>query len=153
MLLLLFWYITMEVDYFMSAQMDSQVGDDVLTIVRRLLNKYEVKLWQAPYTENQSDVLGSGTYSKEFLDKYAAESGLDRDIFITACEHLRKVALSKLAAKMKFQRTGIATLMIKPTKSETSPDYPPLELECSLHKTGDELVQLVSSMYALTPLY
>lgn len=142
----------MEVDYFTSAQMESQVGDDVLTIVRRLLNKYEVKLWQAPYTENQNDLLSIGTYSKEFLDKYAAESGLDRDIFTTACEHLRKVALSKLAAKMKFQRTGIATLMIKPTKSETSPDYPPLELECSLHKTGDELVQLVSSMYALTPL-
>ena len=74
----------MEVDYFTSAQMESQVGDDVLTIVRRLLNKYEVKLWQAPYTENQNDLLGIGTYSKEFLDKYAAESGLDRDIFTTA---------------------------------------------------------------------
>ncbi|KAI6652874.1 hypothetical protein LOD99_4260 [Oopsacas minuta] len=142
----------MEVDYFMSGQMGSQVGDDILTIVRRLLNQNEVKLWQVPYTEDQNDLLGSGTYSKEFIEKYSTKSGLEKDTFITACEHLRKVALSKLAAKMKFQRTGIATLILKPTKSDTSPDYPSLELECSLHITGDELVQLASSMYALTPL-
>ena len=140
---------TMEIDYFTSGQMESQVGDDTLTIVRRLLNQNGVKLWEAPYTEDQDDVLRVGAYSKEFLDKYVVQSGLNEEIFIAACEHLRKVALSKLAARMKFQNTGVATLKIKPTKSDTSPDYPPLELECSLHITGDELLQLVSSMYAL----
>ena len=141
----------MEIDYFTSGQMESQVGDDTLTIVRRLLNQNGIKLWEMPYTEDQDDILRTGAYSDEFLDRFVIQSGLNRVTFIAACEHLRKVALSKLAARMKFQNSGVATLKIKPTKSDTSPDHPPLDLECSLHITGDELVQLVSSMYAMPP--
>ena len=50
---------------------------------------------------------------QDMVERYAADLTIPEEEVVSACEHLRKHALSKLNARSKFQSTGLATIKVK----------------------------------------
>ncbi|CAD5116382.1 DgyrCDS5278 [Dimorphilus gyrociliatus] len=81
-------------------------------ILKKLLNRDKIKLWEEPYTLNDGEL---GILPEELCSKYAAETNLKTEILIECLENLRQHSYKKFIARKKFQETGVACLDIKIT--------------------------------------
>ncbi|XP_074663116.1 NEDD8 ultimate buster 1-like [Tubulanus polymorphus] len=78
--------------------------------LRALLNRDKIKLWLMPYSNTDGS---KGEEPKDLIENYAKELNLSEGTVLLALEELRKHALEKLAAKNRFQESGVATLRVK----------------------------------------
>ncbi|XP_076350640.1 NEDD8 ultimate buster 1-like isoform X3 [Tachypleus tridentatus] len=78
--------------------------------IREKLNKEKIKLWLPPYTTKDSTF---GNYPEGLVNNLSQECGIPPELVSSVLERLRSHALDKLAARNKFQQTGLATLRVK----------------------------------------
>ncbi|ELU11079.1 hypothetical protein CAPTEDRAFT_227081 [Capitella teleta] len=116
--------------------MDSNREELLKEKLRHCLNRDQVKLWLTPYTLRNED---SGIYPDELVSKYAAELHLEPVAIRSTLESLRVHALEKLAARNKFNDTGIACIKLR----MAGICQEGIDLEISLDKTGFELREII----------
>uniref|UniRef100_A0A336ME18 CSON014235 protein n=1 Tax=Culicoides sonorensis TaxID=179676 RepID=A0A336ME18_CULSO len=114
--------------------------DDVITQVRAKLQQDGVKLWEPPYyiePESQDDEL------EELGRTYSLLLGISAPMCIAAVKELQSNALEKIAAKARFNATGIASLKIR------IPNQPGGTLlhsfDIKLTENGKALQEMISS--------
>ncbi|XP_077997726.1 NEDD8 ultimate buster 1-like [Glandiceps talaboti] len=120
-------------------------AEEVQRLIREELNKEKVKLWLPPYTKENGQ---ADQFPKELVDRYSAKLNLSAETVASTIEELRQHAVNKLAARQKFQQSGIATLKIKLAgniPSTCSPADLIFDLETKLDINGLELKQIVST--------
>ncbi|CAH1788889.1 unnamed protein product [Owenia fusiformis] len=131
--------------------MAESFNEHMESLIRDKLNHEKIKLWLPPYTTELGE---KGEIPKEMVERFSTDLGLCEDVILTVCEHLRCHALEKLAARKKFQQSGIASLKIKLSgklPDEMTKCQKLLSLEVGLQQHGQVLKNEISKHSGLDP--
>ncbi|XP_072034436.1 NEDD8 ultimate buster 1-like [Amphiura filiformis] len=115
--------------------------EEILDLLRQQLNSEKIKLWLSPYTLEDGD---AGEYPEALIVKYSSSLNLPKEVIAEAIENLRQHAVTKLAARKKFQQQGIATLKVKLSGNTDSNGSKTFDVEMKLDASGFDLKKRIS---------
>ncbi|XP_063704634.1 NEDD8 ultimate buster 1 [Culicoides brevitarsis] len=123
----------------------SHLIQDVLNQVRAQLNLEGVKLWDPPYYIDPEPI---DDKLEELGRTYALVLNLPTEMCVAAVKELQSNALEKLAAKAKFNATGIASLKVRIPNQPGGTDLHTVEV--SLEETGSALQEIIATKLNVT---
>ncbi|XP_052243561.1 NEDD8 ultimate buster 1-like [Dreissena polymorpha] len=109
-----------------------------------ILNVDKVKLWELPYTETNGK---AGTVPLEMIANYANQLNVPEEKVTILLEELRAHAVQKLAERVKFRQSGLATLKVKLSGqlAKRSPQTVH-SMEIALSSKGSQLREMVAEL-------
>lgn len=125
----------------------SVMEEQVTARVRKKLNDENVKLWLPPFTVDEAE----GTFSSDFVQRYATDLKLDPAVVLDALKYLRKHAVAKLAANKKYSTTGVATLRVKVLDPRQQSPRAFELFEIKLQESGQKLREMVAAAFSIEP--
>jgi len=113
-----------------------------LTKIRTVLNDQKVKLWEAPYYDQEKKVPNEPSLH-ELAVTLCTEVNLPRPHIFQGLQLLQQHALEKLAARDRFKDSGIASLKIRCAKGLKCKAK---SCDIALSSTGAQLVEKISAL-------
>ncbi|CAF0805452.1 unnamed protein product [Didymodactylos carnosus] len=121
----------------------SEVDKEVNDLIRTLLNRDKVKLWEEPYTTKD----GKENIPQELVQSICAETGIPDTVIHQTLTQLRLHALEKLAVKKEQQQKDLIKIKIR-SSSETQGSIC-TTLDVPYYSTGQQLVNIVKDKLSL----
>ncbi|KAL4217081.1 positive regulation of proteasomal ubiquitin-dependent protein catabolic process [Mactra antiquata] len=104
-------------------------------LIGNRLNSDKIKLWEPPYTKSDGSI---GEIPEDLISRYSKETGLTLENVSNIMISLRSHALQKLAEREKFKSSGLATLKVRVSGSQ-SKHKSGVPVEISLTVNGSDL--------------
>ncbi|XP_063895424.1 NEDD8 ultimate buster 1 isoform X1 [Helicoverpa armigera] len=114
--------------------------EDLLIKLRAKLNEEKVKLWEAPYITQDSEITQN---FKDLAEKYAKDLSLENDVVHQALRELQLHSLERSKENAEYKETGFAAFRIKATIPGEKPRM--IKLQKKLDVMGSELISAIAT--------